>query len=138
MTATDTLSGRSPVPDVPPVPRRLPRPAFLLAAGLALAGCGALGSQNTEYGPINPKQELQAAREAVQARDGTKAIGALNLAERDWLGRNNAIGNPELAQEPVVLREIGNARDAVRLQRWDDAMYYIDAALTHRSADIPE
>ena len=148
MTAIDTVSGPAAVPEAPSVRRRLPHPAFLpatflpaaflLAAGLALAGCGALGSQNTEYGPINPRQELQAARQAVQAQDGTKAIDALNLAERDWLGRNNSIGNPELAQEPVVLREIGNARDAVRLQRWGDAIYYIDAALTHPSADIPE
>lgn len=125
-------------PTVPSARCHLPRPAVMLALGLALSACGALGSQNAEYGPINPRQELQAARAAAQAQDGTKAVDALNLAERDWLGRNNAIGNPELSQEPEVLREIGNARAAVRLQRWNDAIHYIDAALSHPSADIPE
>ena len=109
--------------------------AVVLAAGPAVAACGA---PDTQYGPINPRQELQAARQAVQVQDGAKATQALDLAERDWLGRNNSVGNPELSQEPEVLREIGNARGAVRLQRWDDAIRYIDAALSHQSADIPE
>jgi hypothetical protein len=112
--------------------------AAILMLGLALAGCGALGAQNTAAGTTNPRQALQAARQAVQAQDGTKAAAALDRAEQDWLAGNNAIGNPELAQAPAVLREIGNARAAVRLQRWGDAVHYIDAALSHPSAAIPE
>lgn len=109
--------------------------AAVLVAGFAVAACA---SVTTGDAGTTPRQALQAARQAVQVQDSSRAVNSLDVAEQDWLGRSNGVGNPELAQAPAVLREIGNARAAVRLQRWDDAMHYIDAALTHSSADSPD
>ena len=107
----------------------------LLAGGacLVVAAC-ALVHEN----PAGlPHTYLEQAKQAVATRDAAQAVAALDEAAALWRHNNGSYGNPVVDTPPEVLMQIFRARQAVQMGRWDDAKYYIAAALTHPSTIIP-
>ena len=84
-----------------------------------------------------PHAYLEQARDAALAHDAARATAALNKAEQAWEGVNTPYGNAQTIIDPEAVREIGRARQSVEMRRWDDALYYIDGALTHPSTILP-
>ena len=108
--------------------------ALLLAALVpAVAGCALTPAEQATL----PHTYLEQALHAADARDAPRTIAALDQAEAAWEGANTPYGNPQIVTDPDVLREIARARQSVQMQRWDDARYYIGAALTHPSTINP-
>lgn len=104
--------------------------AFVVGPG----GCASYANQQGEL----PMAYLQQAQQAVAVRNADKAISDLDAAESAWLGANYPYGNPtELVTDPEALRDIARARQAVQMQLWGDAAYYVTTAMTHPSAIQP-
>jgi hypothetical protein len=103
--------------------------AVLLVAGLGAAACG--------HNDLLAQTYLRQAQTAIAQHQKTEAIAALNSAESVWLGRNTVRGYFVVPVEPDVLREMARAKESVQMQNWDDAKYYIAAALTHPSILTP-
>lgn len=97
----------------------------ILGIGLVVSACGITLAPS----PTSAQVQLQQARQAVAARDAAAAMAALDRAENIWLSANTFSRNPFVSPAPDVLREMGQARSALRLRRWDDAARLIDAAM---------
>ncbi len=104
----------------------------LVLSGIALLGAGC-GLDQTDV----PLAYLKQAKLAVQKHDAAAATSAINSAENEWLGRNTPYGTYYLPIEPEALREMGRALQAISMQRWDDAEYYVTTAMTHPSMQTP-
>ena len=76
-----------------------------------------------------PKTYLLQARAAVQARDAPAALAALDRAESLWINANIPFSSPFFGYDPEALRDMGNARAAIRMGRWGDADYYVRTAI---------
>ena len=107
--------------------RALAAAALLLGIGSGVPACASYATQADAV----TRGYLQQARQAVRAHDVAGATAALDAAENAWLIANQARANPVVHHEYPALRDIGGARSAVRTQNWDDADYYIGAALRY-------
>lgn len=108
--------------------------ALVIGAGIALSGCAS--SYEAQQAAL-PHAYLKQARQAAQAHDAPKALAALDAAEKAWMGNNTNYGSPEITFDPEAEREIARARQSVQMQLWNDAIYYIDTAMTHPSTILP-
>jgi hypothetical protein len=106
------------------VPRRGGGTLCIVAAGLFLSGC-AIGLAPS---PTSAQAYLRQAQSAIAARDAGTALAALDRAESIWSAGNAQYRNPFTSSAPDVLRQMGQARTAVQMQRWNDAARLIDAA----------
>ena len=105
--------------------------AGLLAASLFVGGCA-----SDAFAP-KTKAYLEQARQAVEARNAPAAIDAIYRAENEWIGNNVPFTNVFFQFDPEALRDMARARQSGESGRWNDAEYYIDAALTHPSVVTP-
>ncbi len=78
---------------------------------------------------------LEQARAAAEAHDAAKTLAALNQANQASV--TSPSGRARSNYSPTTLREITEARQSVALGRWDDAIYYINTALTDPSTLLP-
>jgi hypothetical protein len=76
-----------------------------------------------------PAQYLMQAQTAVQQHQARKALIALSRAEAQHLDIEGPPERPEVPDQDTGSINIASARDAVRQGHWDQAAYYIDAAL---------
>jgi hypothetical protein len=129
MTVANPASVPSPPRVARPAGRRM-RLGLLLGLGITLAACAAAQS------PV--ETALSQAQKAVQAKDGAAATAALDRAQNAWQTANISVENPQFPQEGTALQQIGEAREAVRQQQWDQASYYIKAAMDHASDLTPQ
>lgn len=113
--------------------RTMAATTVLLGMGLMLGGCTAYDAAANTL----PHAYLAEAQQAAQAHDAAATLAALDRAEYGWHGANTPYGNPVYNTDPDVPREIGRAREAVQMQRWADADYYIGVALTRPSTLTP-
>lgn len=104
--------------------------AMLLSGGLAVSACAVDPARL-------PKTYLLQAKEAVKAHDAPRAMAALDHAESLWLSANYPAPGPFLGYDPTALRNMGAARQAVRMERWGDADYYIRTAIAQPSVVTP-
>ncbi len=104
-----------------------------LAVALAIAACTLDPAQEAKL----PHTYLEHALTAAQHRDAAATVSALDQAEQAWGGVNSTYGVPEGYDDAEAIREIARARQSVDMGRWDDALYYIQSALTHPSTIIP-
>ncbi len=123
MNSTVTASAPRP----PSWPRRAGR---LVGVALILVSCAA------GHSPV--EAALSQTAQAVQNKDGNTATAALDRAQNAWLTANTSVENPQFPQEGTALQQIGAAREAVRQQHWDQATYYIKAAMDHASDLTPQ
>jgi hypothetical protein len=106
-------------------------------AALVFAGVLSACAPEAIEGSALPHAYLEQAKQAAEKRDAPRTLAALDRAEQAWEGANTPYGNPEIDADPEALRAIARARQSVEMHRWDDALYYIDAALTHPSTLLP-
>lgn len=123
-----TVTASAPRP--PSWPRRAGRLARLVGVALILVSCAA------GHSPV--ETALAQAEQAVQNKDGNTATAALDRAQNAWQTANTSVENPQFPQEGTALQQIGEAREAVRQQHWDQATYYIKAAMDHASDLTPQ
>lgn len=126
---TATRRTRAPV-----LRRALVIPAAVLSLGLFVSACS---SYYAEWDTL-PHAYLLQAKQAAERHDTAKTLAALNQAENVYLGTSpRPYRNPVLSYDTEAVVEMGQARLAVQMQRWDDALYYINTAITHPSTLIP-
>lgn len=89
-----------------------------------LSGCGAYFAQQNTL----PHAYLEQAREAAQAHDAARTLAALEQAEGASVLTSS--GRTSMNYDTQTLRQIDEARQSVAMQRWGDALYYINTALT--------
>lgn len=106
---------------------------LLLGGSLGLAGCAALAAQEAN----TPRPYLVKALAATQRHDSAEAIAELNKAESLWISGNVPFSSPFFEFDPDAMRNMARARQAIEMQRWGDAEYYIRTALTHPSVVTP-
>jgi len=89
---------------------------------------------------MTPEQYLGQAKTAIQAHQRYSALMAVNSAENELLrdrAAQESRGTRDVGQaEPPVIREMGRAREAIRQSHWNQAMHYVDAAMSHPSASV--
>ena len=89
---------------------------------------------------ITPDTYLSQALRFVQQHRQHQAVAAVDNAENVLLEPPTPYefhSTRDLPGEPEVIRQFGRAREAIQERRWSDAEYYIRAAMTHPSADLP-
>jgi len=107
--------------------------AILLSVGLVASACSSYYAQQATL----PHAYLEQAKQAVEARDAPQALAALDRAENAMLVAATPSRNPILQKSVEVVREIAEARQSIGMQRWSDAAYYINTALTDPDTLIP-
>ncbi len=105
--------------------------AALLSVCLAVAACAQWptpgGSQQAGTGP---RELLAQARRAVQEHQQEAAYAAVDQAQTVWNQRNAAwASNAFFSAEPAEARQMAFAKQAIQLQQWDFADYYIKTAM---------
>ena len=101
--------------------------------GLALA-VPAVAQETT------PDQYLSQALQYVAQHQTAQAIAAVNSAENVLLEPPTPYefhAARALPGEPPVVRNMGEAREAIQLGNWGQAEHYIHAAMSHPSASLP-
>lgn len=105
--------------------------------GLALALPAAAQPNTAEN---SPDYFLSQALGAVQQHDRTAALSAISQAENLLLEPPTPYeyrAARRLPGEPRVIRQFGDARDAVLEGNWTQAEYFINTAMAHPSAALP-
>jgi hypothetical protein len=103
--------------------------ALVLATTLAACAPDALNPLTRVY--------LEQARGAIERRESAQAIQALGCAESLWVSRNTPFSTPFFNFDPTALRAMARARQAIEMDRWDDARYYVGVALRDPSILTP-
>ena len=102
----------------------------LLSMGMVAAACAAQTSQSQSSQSM-PLPLLAQARTAVEQHQQQQAYQLVDHAQDVWEKNNGAWNwNPYLASEPDELRQMARAKQAIQMQNWKAAEYYIDAAAT--------
>ena len=84
-----------------------------------------------------PRAYLLQASQAAELKDASRALAALAEAETAYLGSGARPYRSATLYDREVVVEMASARLAVQQRRWNDAVYYINAALTHPSTIVP-
>jgi hypothetical protein len=102
-------------------------PAAILA--LALAASAPALAQET-----SPDAHLRQALQATRDHQADQALNALNAAEDEFLRSGasvNVQGGHDYPEIPVMVRQMGLARDALQQQNWDQAERDLTNAMAH-------
>ena len=89
---------------------------------------------------MTPGQYLQEAMQAVQGHHTLQAVSALDRAEYELLKSGvvaESHGTRDVTTDPPVLRQMGDAREAIQQHHWDQASHLIDDAMAHPAASSP-
>ncbi len=97
--------------------------------GLTLAASAPALAQDT-----SPDARLRQALQATRDHQADQALGALNAAEDEFLRSGAGVevqGGHDYPEIPMIVRQMGLAREAVQQQHWDEAEHDINNALSH-------
>lgn len=102
-------------------------------AGLSvvLSACASYLAQQNSL----PHAYLEQAKAAAQAQDAPTTLSALSQAANASV--LTPAGRPSVTSNAQTLRWIGEARQSVEARRWNDALYYINTALSDPSTILP-
>ncbi len=114
--------------------RRVPLLSSMMVIVLFVTACASYVAERDTL----PRAYLLQAKQAAERRDTSRTLAALDQAEAAYLGTGlRPYRSASLLYEREAVFEMGSARLAVQMQRWDDALYYINTALTHPSTIVP-
>jgi hypothetical protein len=107
---------------------------FVSAALMGLALAAPVVAQE-----MTPDDYLAQALRYVEQHHANRAITAVNTAEAVLLQPPTPyeMRPARLVGEPQVIREVALARDAIQDGNWGQAEHYINAAMSHPSANMP-
>ncbi len=89
---------------------------------------------------MTPDQYLSQALQAIAQHETAQALTAVNNAENVLLEPPTPYmshATRALPGEPPVVRNLGEAREAIQLGHWGQAEHYVHAAMSHPSASWP-
>ena len=90
---------------------------------------------------MTPGQYLQEAMQAVQGHHTLQAVSALDRAEYELLKSGvvaESHGTRDVTTDPPVLRQMGDAREAIQQHHWEQAAHLITIVREHPSASAAD